>query len=267
MKNILKLFAPSILLEYWKSYRSPWKGDYTDWETARLNCGTYNSEVIFNKVFESTLQVKNNSSLYERDSVLFDKKEYSWPLVAALTWSRLELGELQILDFGGALGSSFYQNKEFLDLKKTKWIVVEQEHFIRLGNSNIADSNLKFEPTIEMAVDKYKINFVLISGTLQYLKDPYSVLHEILRFKPKYVFLDRLSIVESVRDIITKQTVCSDIYEGSYPCRFFCKKNIFDMFASDYDIIAEFDSFVLNDGLLNFKFKHKDIGAILKLKS
>ncbi len=266
MKKALKSFLPLILLEYWRSYRSPWKGDYIDWNSAKADCGSYNSEIIFDKVFDSTLKVKNNKAVYERDSVLFEKKEYSWPLAFALAWCCSENNKLEVLDFGGALGSSFYQNKDFLNLSKTKWVVVEQDRFVKLGNSKIADKNLKFESSIENAFNSYQINFVLISSTLQYLDDPYLILQSISSFKPKYIFLDRLSIVDKERDIITKQTVSSDIYEASYPCRFFNKKNIYSLLEKDYELISEFDSFVINQGLLNYRTPHKDIGAIFKIK-
>jgi putative methyltransferase (TIGR04325 family) len=38
------------------------------------------------------------------------------------------------LDFGGSLGSSYFQNKKFLDaLRLVEWNVVEQENFVATG--------------------------------------------------------------------------------------------------------------------------------------
>ena len=53
--------------------------------------------------------------VYERDSVLFDTIRYSWPLLSDLLRAASEdQNHLSVLDFGGSLGSSYYQNRVFL---------------------------------------------------------------------------------------------------------------------------------------------------------
>ena len=70
---------------------------------------------ILDKVLAATLKVKQGQAVFERDSVLFDEIEYSWPLLAGLMWAAASNGgKLNVLDFGGALGSSYYQNRKFL---------------------------------------------------------------------------------------------------------------------------------------------------------
>ena len=62
-------------------------------------------------------KVKNGEAVYERDSVLFDEIQYSWGLLAGLEKAALEHdGKLCVLDFGGSLGSTYYQNKQFSEL-------------------------------------------------------------------------------------------------------------------------------------------------------
>src|SRR5215475_3829712 len=93
-----------------------WKGDYSSWEAAKKQAGSYDDGIILEKVEQAALKVRNGEATYERDSVLFDRIEYSWPLLAALMWvAARNKGKLTVADFGGSLGSSYFQNKVFLE--------------------------------------------------------------------------------------------------------------------------------------------------------
>ena len=58
------------------------------------------------------IKVKNGDAVFERDSVIFDKIHYSFPLLSALSLTALNHNStLNVLDFGGSLGSAYFQNK------------------------------------------------------------------------------------------------------------------------------------------------------------
>src|SRR4051812_2697231 len=104
------------LIRIYKKYikKSPygWSGDFRSWQDAEKKSVGYDAQEIVEKVTRSVLKVKNAKAVYERDSVLFDKIEYSWPLLSALLWIALKKNnELSVVDFGGSLGSSYFQNK------------------------------------------------------------------------------------------------------------------------------------------------------------
>ncbi|GHV55461.1 hypothetical protein FACS1894216_17850 [Synergistales bacterium] len=63
-----------------------WSGDYATWEDALLNSKGYDERSIFEKVLKASISVRDGEAVYERDSVLFDQIEYSWPLLAGLMW-------------------------------------------------------------------------------------------------------------------------------------------------------------------------------------
>src|SRR3954462_15124415 len=112
-----------------------WSGHYKNWQEALSLTKGYDASAILEKVKSAVLKVKNGEAVYERDSVLFDKIEYSWPLLSALLWIALKkINELSVVDFGGSLGSSYFQNKMYLrTLKKLRWNVVEQKNFVEAG--------------------------------------------------------------------------------------------------------------------------------------
>src|SRR5262245_44680393 len=92
-----------------------WHGDFADWAEAKRACSGYDSDVILERVKAALLKVKRGEAVYERDSVLFDSKQYSWPVLASLLWiASQHQNRLTVMDFGGSLGSSYFQNREFL---------------------------------------------------------------------------------------------------------------------------------------------------------
>src|SRR4030066_2158784 len=134
-KNIISNIAPPFALNIYRklSGKGGFYGNYRTWEEAQKLCSGYDSDVILNKVREAALKVKNGEAAYEKDSALFDKIQYSWPLLAGLLWiASPNDNRLSLLDFGGSLGTTYFQNVKFLNhLKELSWSIVEQEKFVK----------------------------------------------------------------------------------------------------------------------------------------
>jgi len=64
--------------------RIGYRGNYASWANAQQVSTGYNSDLILEKVKDALLKVKRGEAVYERDSVLFDEVQYSWPLLAGL---------------------------------------------------------------------------------------------------------------------------------------------------------------------------------------
>jgi hypothetical protein len=71
---------PSIQPHEW------FTGNYPTWEDAMKDCTGYDAPNILEKVKTSLLKVKNGEAVYERDSVLFDHIQYSFPLLVSLLY-------------------------------------------------------------------------------------------------------------------------------------------------------------------------------------
>ena len=87
MKNFLLKLTPPFLLSWlkWVKYRKyGWIGNYANWQEAQIRSVGYDTEEILGSVRDSLLKVKNGEAIYERDSVVFDQIQYSWPLLAGL---------------------------------------------------------------------------------------------------------------------------------------------------------------------------------------
>src|SRR5450631_4680247 len=121
-----QLIPPIFFTLLKKGEKYGWKGDYKNWQEAKDLSGAYEDTLILDKVKQALLKVKNARAVYERDSVLFDRIHYSWPLLSALLWiTTLNKGSLKVADFGGSLGSSYFQNRKFLSsVSRLQWNII-----------------------------------------------------------------------------------------------------------------------------------------------
>ncbi len=222
-----------------------WAGNYSTWEEANSLCSGYNQDTIFQKVKEATLKVKKNEAVYERDSVIFDKVEYSFPLAAFLMWSLFEKDTFDIIDFGGSLGSTYFQNRFFLEkIGNINWNIVEQKKFVEIGKEKFQDDNLHFYYSIEECLksSSRKIDTIIFSSVLQYLPTPYELLNDILLNDFKQIIIDITTVHEQDFDRITIQQVPPSIYKASYPTWFFSEKKFIKYFESKgYKLVSDWE--------------------------
>jgi putative methyltransferase (TIGR04325 family) len=231
-----------ILFRRLKFSRHGFTGNYRSWELAKRHATGYDAEIILDKVKESVLKVKQGEAAYERDSVLFDRVQYSWPLLSALMWvAAINKSTLNVLDFGGSLGSSYFQNKYFLDtLEQVRWNVMEQNKFVQTGRLYIQDGNLQFFNTVDEAIGANGLPDILLLGcTLPYLENPYGLLRKLMQAGIPYLIVDNTFFNYEKKDRICLQKVPPDIYEASYPCWFLNYCSIKQTIMEAYSIIAE----------------------------
>lgn len=246
--------------------KSPWSGDYLSWEDAENNSSGYDSSLILEKVKQSVLRVKNGEAVYERDSVLFDTIEFS-PDVLKLFESVLnENGELNVVDFGGSLGSTYFQYTKLLNTEKPiRWAVVEQKHFVDTGNAEIADDHLKFFYTAGESIIYASPEILILSSVLPYIEKPYPLLESLLNLNFKYIVIDRTPFINRSTDRLTVQEVPREIYLASYPSWFFSERKFKDYFSRRYTLIKEFDCKTDPKEYLGKDFTYRK-GFILKKK-
>ena len=263
VKEIVPPFLWKILKKLNKSEEYGFFGDYSSWEDAMKDSVGYDSDIILEKVKNSLLQVKEGKAIYERDSVLFDKIEYSFPVLAALLKIALENdGKLSVLDFGGSLGSSYYQCKDFLgDIKELCWSIVEQPHFVECGRQYFENDQLKFYEDIETCLKCEKPDVILLSSVIQYLEKPYEFLSKMIECGLQYIIVDRTAfILNKSREVLSLQKVEPIIYKASYPAWFLKENKFLSVFQKQYDTILEFQG----SDKVNFSSEFK--GFIFKKK-
>lgn len=246
--RMLKSITPPIvsaLIRHLSDEASGFSGNYRTWDEACRASGSYDSEAILDTVKESLLKVKNGEAVYERDSVLFDKVEYSWPLLAGLLWIASRNGNrLNLADFGGSLGSTYYQNLKFLvHLNALQWSIVEQEKFVANGKQSFENDHIRFYRDLDECITERHPDTILFSSVIQYLEKPYELLADVIDRGFTYIIFDRTSFLVKGDDRITVQKVPPHIYPARYPAWFFNQEKFLGFFSGTYELIADFDSF------------------------
>ncbi len=269
LAELLKSITPPVVFDLLRHSRKPiFQGNYGTWDEARMASGGYDSAVVLDKVKNALLSVKKGEAAYERDSVLFEQVHYSWPLLAALLWiATKSRNRLDIVDFGGSLGSTYFQNRVFLShLSEVHWNIVEQPTFVQCGRDHFQDASLRFYHTINDCLKENRPSAFILSSVLPYLENPHDVLDEIVRYRVNYVILDRTPILNRGDDRLTVQTVPPEIYGASYPAWFFNRDRLLAHFKNDYELIAEFDALSGKFDLSNAFAMDKGFLFALKLR-
>ena len=230
-------------------------GDYASWAEAKKHASGYDADSIFQRVREAALKVKRGEAIFERDSVCFYKEDYRWPALACLLTIAAERGgKLNVLDFGGALGSFYFQHKKFFNrLKAIRWCVIEQAHFVECGKNEFQNEELRFYANIDECLDNQKVDVVFLSSVLQYLEKPESMLIELSKTKAEYILIDRTPFIEDLSNRLTVQSVPETIYKASYPAWFFSGNKFDELIGKiGYRILQEFNGDV-DVGMGKFK--------------
>ena len=219
-------------------------GDYPSWADAERAATGYSAPEILAKTRAALLKVKNGEAAFERDSVVFDRMQHEFPLLAGLLRAAVaDAGRLSVLDFGGALGSTYFQCRGFLSgVKELRWCVVEQSAHVACGRADFASDQLKFYLTMDECLQAERPTVLLLSSVLQYLPQPYEFLAEALRHDFDHVIVDRIGFLCDGRDRLTVQHVPAWIYKASYPAWFLSEEKFLAGFRSKYDLVAIFSA-------------------------
>lgn len=246
-----------------------WFGEYATWEAASALTEGYDKADILDKTRQSLMKIRSGEAVYERDSVLFAEKQFPFPLISCLLHvASANNNSLNVIDFGGSLGSTWYQVKDFLaHLTTINWHVVEQENYVTCGKADFEDDVLRFFYTIEESMAVNKPDVILLSSVVQYLEKPHQFLSELVKLSPAYIIFDRTAFVDEGSDRITVQYVNPAIYDASYPAWFFNLEGFLKHFA-EYTCLAEFSSCVEGEAVLQIdgKAQAKDKGFFFKRK-
>lgn len=256
IKAIMKEIMPPIVWRRLRSMQMETKmplsnstglrlaGNYPDWAAAQADSTGYDAGIILQKTRDALLKVKAGEAVYERDSVLFDEIHYSWPVLAALLWVAAQHeGRLNVLDFGGSLGSTYFQNHRFLlHLPDVRWNIVEQARQVETGKRYFEDEHLHFYTSVGTCLADTQPQVILLSSVLQYLEHPYDLLDELARISCHYLIIDRTPFWGGTSDRLFVQHVPAQIYEASYPIWVFSTQRFRSILSLHWDVTAEFDS-------------------------
>jgi putative methyltransferase (TIGR04325 family) len=217
-------------------------GPFPNYNEALASSTGYSAESIAPSVLAALDLVEQGKAAMERDGCVLERPQYAYTLLTVLLYLALRNADkgVNVVDFGGSLGSSFFACKHWLGLviERFRWFVIEQPSFVEIGRRNLQSDKLVFLTDVNHL--NSKPDLVLLSGVLMYLEDPYEKLRELLDLKAPYVLIDRTAVVPCEDDIIAVEHVRAPTYEASYPCCFLSRQKLASACRQNYTCIEEF---------------------------
>lgn len=264
LRSLLKFVMPTKFIYPYRMLRlnltgkgSGFSGNYRSWNEALRNSTGYDSPIILEKTKTALLKVKNGEAVHERDSVVFDEIQYSWPLLAGLMWvAAHSCGKINVLDFGGSLGSTYFQNRKFLqNMHEVRWNIIEQPIHVTVGKECFENGRLKFYANLNECLKDCKPHAVIVSGVLQYLEQPYVLLDEFFALKAKAIIIDRTPFWDGSEDRICVQNVPPSIFPASYPSWVFSRHKFAEYVGNRSTILEKFTCHEVQRGPVDISFE------------
>ena len=246
VRSVAKAWIPPIVTDArraWLGHGLRFSDVHGEWRDAIARSHGYAADVIVEAVARATREVLAGRAVFERDSVLFDQPDYRYPIVAALLRAAVEAeGLLEVVDFGGSLGSTYRQCKPFLaPLRRMRWHVIEQAGFVEAGRREFATEELGFFPSVAELPAFETPALILLSSVLQYVEDPDRTLDELIGLDARHLVIDRTPLSDLHENRLCIQHVPKTIYDASYPCWVLSRSKLLSRLAeSGWQVLGEF---------------------------
>ena len=225
-------------------------GNFQTWQEAQSKAEGYDQGAILDRVLNATREVCQGRAVFERDGALFDQKTPPYALLAAVMRVLATQKPIHILDFGGALGSSFFQCRDWIrGIGSVAWSVVEQANFVEAGRAHIHEDGLHFFKSMkECIASNGAADLILFSGVLQYVPDPWSILSEAVTYGPRMLVIDRTPFHPANSERIRIQHVPTSLGRASYPVRILSESSLLSLLEKEYMNIGSFPAL---DGMIS----------------
>lgn len=211
-------------------------GPYKNWEIAQSKSSGYDSNEIFEKVKISANKIKKNEKGYERDSIILLDEEYDQNILSIFNNFLTKKDKvLNILDFGGSIGSLYFKYKKKINLK-FNWSIIDQKNFVNEGIKNFENNELNFFYNIEDYASKHNVDVVLLSSSLQYLKNYREIILKLIDLNPKYIIILKTPFSTKKINEIFVQKPLKHIYKSTYPSWIFSYDYILNIMEKNFTL-------------------------------
>jgi putative methyltransferase (TIGR04325 family) len=179
-----------ILMNY--LFNKKYKGPYESFEKAKLDSVGYHEINIAKRVLDVSLMRKNRIIISERDGFILPNIQLSSNVRHVFQKFYNSGNSISVFDFGGGFGSWYF---DIIDLYGSsiikKWVIVEQDTYVRVGKKLFEDDRLEFFSNLNNLNDHNTFDLILLSGVLQYIETPYDLLSKINQIDSHMLILDR----------------------------------------------------------------------------
>ena len=169
-------------------------GRYSSYEEASLNSQGYNQAIIVDQVGRAVESVLTGESAYERDGVAFDLRPQ--PEIVSLLLNNIKAND-RIVDIGGGIGSLYINFPEIFP-SSCMYSVLESPLMVQRGRLLAQSYTLPICFYEQGEADGLNPDILILSSVLQYLPDPFQVIHQWTQLKrPRIIFIDRTPVTKT----------------------------------------------------------------------
>jgi putative methyltransferase (TIGR04325 family) len=157
------------------------EGPVASWDAALKRATGWDSPGIIEQAVAAAVKVRDGAAAFERDSRTYDRIIYSPAILAALLLAVARYPRLNVIDFGGGLGSNYFQNVKLiraLPNMPLSWNVVERRPLATIGAEQFQTAELRFHA--ELAAVRLEDAVLMFTGSLQYIADAFGLLEEAI---------------------------------------------------------------------------------------
>lgn len=224
-------------------HKDPLHGQFGDWGAACKQATGYHQPIILDRLIAAAEEANSSGGQkFDRDGVAFNRPITPFPLLVYILQAAVRCSDqVQVIDFGGGLGSTYRQCRSFLSrIPSLHWNIVEQSHVAAAGRSRFQSDVLRFHDNLAEAAADATPDVVIFSSVLQYLDDPYSIVDQAMRLRPQTILIDRTPFCENPDDLYSVQIVDDTIFPARLPFRIFGKNRLEEKLSAGYRQIGEF---------------------------
>ncbi len=241
-----RLLPASVVSAYQQRFRRVrWEGRFSSWADANAVATGYDLPAILDRVENATRRVVAGNAGFERDGVAFPYAPEPWPALPLIQQIAAETDRsLHLIDFGGALGSTYHPHREVLQKRGSiRWSIIEQPAFVATGRRCFQTDVLRFHETVSAAIAEAgrPPDIILLGSSLSYLPEPIRVLAELVALQPQLLLIERTLFSTTGQSRLTLQRVPPSIYRASYPCWFIDPTAVEKLLSTSYHLVHDAD--------------------------
>ena len=242
LKSLLRKILPFQLVIYLQQRRSDLRFEFgfTKWADVVEKSFGYSQANILNTVENSVREMLSSGNGWERDGVLFSSIRLNHPVLSSLLLAVKADKTLKVVDFGGGLGTTYFQNIEALSKNGVgvQWTIVEQNNFVAVGNELLKSENCLNFVEFNKLFTQNNVDILLFGSVLCYLENPYELLLDAIKKShfPNFVVIDRTLFDEKGLRVYGVQVVNSNIYSARLPIHLLSSITIEQTLSPWYEI-------------------------------
>jgi putative methyltransferase (TIGR04325 family) len=182
----------------------------------------------------------------ERDGFILHGPEFQFPVIAGILRSALQNEkEINILDFGGSIGSVYFQFKSFLPFgTNIRWNVVELPETVEHGRKHFENEELHFYYSIDECIGITNPKIILLSGVLQYLEAPDAILSKCGEIGASTLIIDRTTCSGAAENRLAIQIITRPEMYSEYPLWILSELRLMRELSKHWRFLANFESVV-----------------------